>query len=132
MKATNLFTVVIALIMGFAALPRPAQAEVRPPQSEFAGALCVILPAIGQGVVTLSALGARADAVRCPTYYTVRYGETLNAIAGRCGISAATLRQANGLTTSRLWTGQRLYIPAPKAPAAKPTSATFVRRAPAP
>lgn len=132
MKAKTLSAAVIALIMGFAVLPGPAQAEILSPQSEFAGAFCAILPAIGQGVATLSALGAKAGAVRCPTSYTVRYGETLYAIAARCGISAATLRQANGLRTDRLWTGQRLYVPTPKVSAAKPTSTTTVRRAPRP
>ena len=119
---------VIALIMGLVALPGSVQARITSPQGELAGIVCVTLPAIGQGTATLVMLGAKADAVRCPTSYTVRYGETLYSIAARCGIAAATLQQANGLRTDRLWTGQRLYVPTPKVSAAKPAAVTPVTR----
>jgi LysM repeat protein len=73
-----------------------------------------------------------AVAVKCPTIYAVRYGETLSSIAARCGVSAAALKSANGLRTTRVWPGQRLYIPSPvrTAPAPQPTPA--IHRAPAP
>lgn len=76
------------------------------------------------GVVMVAAL-------RCPTIYTVRYGETLYSIAAKCGTNAATLMRVNGLRSARVWSGQRLYIPAPKGvPAPQPTPA--IHRAPAP
>ncbi len=74
---------------------------------------------------------AAAAAVRCPSIYIVRYGETLYSIAARCGTSAATLMRANGLRSARVWPGQRLYIPAAKrTPAPQPTPA--IHRAPSP
>lgn len=63
-------------------------------------------------------------ALKCPSVYSVRYGETLYSIAARCGADAATLRRLNGLRSARVWPGQRLYIPAPKTvPALHPTPA---------
>ncbi len=72
-------------------------------------------------------------ALRCPTIYIVRYGETLYSIAAKCGTTAAILMRANGLRSARVWPGQRLYIPPPKpktVPAPQPTPA--IHRAPAP
>jgi LysM repeat protein len=43
--------------------------------------------------------------------YRVRRGETLSRIASRYGMSADSLRRANGLRSSRLISGQRLRIP---------------------
>lgn len=73
-----------------------------------------------------------AIAVKCPTIYVVRYGETLASIAARCGVSVAALRSVNGLRTFRVWPGQRLYIPtkASSVPAPQPTPS--IHRSPAP
>lgn len=46
-----------------------------------------------------------------PCVHVVRAGEHLLSIARAYGISAATLRQTNGLTTDMLLVGQRLTIP---------------------
>lgn len=43
--------------------------------------------------------------------YTVRRGDTLNAIARRAGVSVTALRAANGLTGSLIRTGQKLRVP---------------------
>lgn len=72
-------------------------------------------------------------ALKCPTIYTVRYGETLYSIAAKCGTTAAILMRVNGLRSARVWPGQRLYIPVPKpkgVPAPQPTPT--IHRAPQP
>lgn len=71
-------------------------------------------------------------ALKCPSIYAVRYGETIYSIAARCGVSAITLTWVNGLRTTRVWPGQRLYIPttARTSPAPQPTPS--IHRAPAP
>jgi len=75
--------------------------------------------------------GGTIAALKCPTIYVVRYGETLYSIAARCGTTAAVLMRANGLRTARVWPGQRLYIPAPKSvPAPQPTPSIHRRPAP--
>ncbi len=48
----------------------------------------------------------------CGSQYTVRSGDTLSAIAGRCGVTLSSLLSANGLrATSIIYPGQRLAIP---------------------
>ncbi len=59
-----------------------------------------------------------SNAVKCPSTYIVRYGETLNSIAQRCNVSVAALMRANGLRSLRIWPGQRLYIPSARVQAA--------------
>jgi len=46
----------------------------------------------------------------CGTH-TVRRGETLSSIAYRYGVTVTSIQQANGLRSSRIYTGQRLTIP---------------------
>ncbi len=49
----------------------------------------------------------------CIPYYVVRAGDTLSAIAGRCGVSTVQLAQANGLRLDAIiYPGQRLVMPA--------------------
>lgn len=49
----------------------------------------------------------------CIPYYVVRAGDTLSAIAGRCGVSIVQLAQANGLRLDAvIYPGQRLVMPA--------------------
>lgn len=45
--------------------------------------------------------------------YLVQYGDTLSGIAARYGMSVYTLMRANCLTTTYIYAGQRLYVPAP-------------------
>lgn len=47
----------------------------------------------------------------CGGSYVVRSGDTLNAIARRCGVTVAGLKRANGLRSNRIWAGQVLSIP---------------------
>lgn len=48
----------------------------------------------------------------CGSVYTVRQGDTLSAIAARCGVSLSSLLSGNGLSvTSTIYPNQRLVIP---------------------
>lgn len=59
-----------------------------------------------------SASGRLGPITDCGSVYTVRAGDTLSAIAVRCGISLTNLMSANGLRiTSVIYPGQRLVIP---------------------
>ncbi|MBN1426380.1 LysM peptidoglycan-binding domain-containing protein [Candidatus Fermentibacteria bacterium] len=49
--------------------------------------------------------------------YVVKRGETLGGIAQRHGVSINTLREANGIRGSRIYTGQTLRIPGVESPA---------------
>lgn len=55
---------------------------------------------------------ARLPLSNCGSAYTVRSGDTLNAIAARCKVSVTSLMKANGLRSSTIYPGQRLVIPA--------------------
>ncbi len=61
-----------------------------------------------------------AAAVKCPSIYRVRFGDTLASIAARCGVTTTAIVKANGLRSTRVWPGQRLYIPAPTTTLTKP------------
>ncbi len=53
-----------------------------------------------------------AASASCGPSYVVRSGDTLSGIARRCGVSASTLAQANGLSLSSvIYPGQRLAVP---------------------
>lgn len=55
---------------------------------------------------------ALAPASSCTPHYIIRSGDTLSAIARRCGVSTTRLAQANGLLlTSLIYPGQRLVMP---------------------
>lgn len=69
-----------------------------------------------RGQVTISVGGA----VKCPSIYRVRFGDTLASIAARCGVTTTAIVKANGLRSTRVWLGQRLYIPAPITTLTKP------------
>ena len=58
-----------------------------------------------------SAPSARADAESPRRTYTVRRGDSLWAIARRSRLSVESLRDANGLRSSRIVVGQRLVLP---------------------
>ena len=61
--------------------------------------------------------GAAAGAAKT---YTVKSGDTLNAIARRNGLTVKELQAANNLTTTRITVGQKLRIPAKEAAAPTP------------
>jgi LysM repeat protein len=52
-----------------------------------------------------------AQPAACAGPYTVRPGDTLRRIAGRCGVSVASLKAANSLVSNVLMVGQALEIP---------------------
>jgi len=50
----------------------------------------------------------------CGYWYTVHWGDTLNSIAWRTGISAWVIAQANGIyNLNYIYAGQALWIPCP-------------------
>ena len=48
------------------------------------------------------------------TVYVVRYGDTLAGIARRFGTTVKSIMSTNGLTSTRIYVGQRLTIPSPQ------------------
>ncbi|HSD84743.1 MAG TPA: LysM peptidoglycan-binding domain-containing protein [Anaerolineae bacterium] len=51
---------------------------------------------------------------QCGYWYTVRWGETMNSISYRTGVSAWAIAQANGIyNINRIYAGQALWIPCP-------------------
>ena len=66
---------------------------------------------------------ARASAAGCVNPYTVRKGDTLAKIAWRCGISVASLKKLNGLSSNTISIGQTLVIREPRRSASKVTPA---------
>jgi LysM repeat protein len=50
----------------------------------------------------------------CGYWYTVRWGDTLNSISYRTGVSTWAIAQANGIyNLNRIYAGQALWIPCP-------------------
>ncbi len=56
----------------------------------------------------------------CSAYYTVKWGDTLSAIAWRYGVSTRTLVQANRLYGDTIYAGQQLCVPGGTAPTPYP------------
>jgi LysM repeat protein len=51
---------------------------------------------------------------QCGYWYTVHWGDTLNSISYRTGVSAWAIAQANGIyNLNRIYAGQVLWIPCP-------------------
>lgn len=44
-------------------------------------------------------------------FYVVHWGDTLNRIAARYGVSVAEIKRANGLVSNTIYAGQKLCIP---------------------
>ena len=49
-------------------------------------------------------------------WYTVKSGDTLSELAKQFGTSVQAIRDANGISGSHIWVGQRLWIPAGHGP----------------
>lgn len=107
-----LITLIVSLlaVLGLPGVGRAAPLAVAP-----AGLAADAMKA-SLGQVTISAVGA----VKCPSIYRVRFGDTLASIAARCGVTTTAIVKANGLRSTRVWPGQRLYIPAPTTTLTKP------------
>ena len=65
-----------------------------------------------------------APAVAASTSHTVVKGDTLSGIARSYGVSAAAIKQANGMTSDTVVLGKSLVIPGASGRAAAPRSAT--------
>jgi LysM repeat protein len=57
---------------------------------------------------------ARASAASCSNPYTVRKGDTLAKIARRCGVSVASIKKLNRLSSNTIRVGQTLVLRAPR------------------
>lgn len=81
-------------------------------------------------VIPASAAAGTGAGASCPNPYTVRSGDTLAAIGRRCGITPASLKKWNNLTSDRLRVGQVLvtratvFAPAISAPGSAAPAAT--------
>lgn len=88
-------------------------------------------PALGLGLflglaLSLTVMAPPAAAQGCGDSYTIRAGDTLSAVAARCGVSLDALMAANpGIEPRRLAVGQAVALPgaaAAAAPAAPPSA----------
>jgi LysM repeat protein len=64
---------------------------------------------------------ARVSTAGCANPYTVRKGDTLAKIAQRCGVSVASLKKLNGLSSNTIRVGQTLVIRASRGSASNVT-----------
>ncbi len=71
---------------------------------------------------TSSSSGSASPPGYSSGYHMVKAGESLSGIAARYGISVAALMQANRLSSTTIYPGQRLSIPAGRSAAPLPTS----------
>jgi LysM repeat protein len=74
----------------------------------YAGQRLTIPGATGSGTATSSGSAGQTSSGGT---YTVRRGDTLFGIAARHGTTAAAIKQANGLSSSVIYVGQRLRVP---------------------
>ncbi|HUS69916.1 MAG TPA: LysM peptidoglycan-binding domain-containing protein [Anaerolineae bacterium] len=87
-------------------------------------ALSVLLGGLASPVWSEPGSGPRSQGTGS-TIHIVQWGETLNIIASRYGVSAASIAQANGLWNPNfIYAGQRLVIPTAAAPAPQPGATT--------
>jgi lysozyme len=81
------------------------------------GIIAVMMLTLLTAMMPVAAYAASAETnVGAPaasgTYYVVEKGDTLSAIARRYGTTVNAIMYANGLTSSTIYVGQHLYIPA--------------------
>lgn len=67
-------------------------------------------------VVFLRPAPTGAAATRCGPYYVVQYGDSLNSIAARCGVSTQALVAMNGALSAYPLVGRQLRLPPANAP----------------
>ncbi len=81
-------------------------------------AVLTLVFAVGLAVVPTANLQAASSATSAETgsssgyWYTVKAGDTLGHIARYAGVTVSGIMNANGLSSSRIYVGQRLWIPA--------------------
>lgn len=90
----------------------------------FAVGLAMLPTANVQAATSAASAEAAAENGR---WYTVRPGDTLGEIARYSGTTVSQLMNANGLTSSRIYVGQRLWIPSASV-ATSCTSVYIVRK----
>jgi hypothetical protein len=97
-KARHVLAIVLSLMVGVLSLGIAAPAQAAAPDSNTDAYVCL--------------------------WHRVRSGDTLNELAARYGTTALAIRRANGLKSTRIYTGTRLCIPRnrpqPPAPPAPP------------
>lgn len=79
-------------------------------------AVLTLVLAIGVSLLPISAYAASNEAsaesaAYSGRWYTVRQGDTLGEIARYSGTTVSQIMNANGLTSSRIYVGQKLWIP---------------------
>lgn len=92
------------------------------------GAAPAIASSTPAGPVPASLAPASMAPTDCGPVYTVKWGDSLNTIAMRCGITILALMDSNpGITNpNRIFAGQRLNIPGGTPPPPAPGPATYV------
>jgi len=92
------------------------------------GAAPAIASSTPAGPVPASLAPASMAPTDCGPVYTVKWGDSLNTIAMRCGITILALLDSNlGITNpNRIFAGQRLNIPGGTPPPPAPGPATYV------
>lgn len=87
-----------------------------------AAASLTLLSSTGIMPIALSAQAAATQAVvtQGDTVYVVQRGDTLSAIARRYGTTVSNLMAYNGLTSTTIYVGQRVLIPASGTPDPRP------------
>lgn len=121
MNARRVLYILTATFLIVLALPRMSQAASVFTASADYAADWPILHFVAQGHSGVQ------PAVKCPSIYRVRLGDTLSSIAARCGVTTTAIVKANGLRSPRVWPGQRLYIPAPTQPPLAPLPSPATR-----
>jgi len=80
----------------------------------------VMVPGSGSGRAVASSSSSKTRAIAAKRgNYVVRSGDTLWSISQKFGTTVNTVKRSNGLRSSRLKVGQKLYIPNNSAPATK-------------
>ena len=93
--------------------------------------MSLTVPKGGSGqVVAAAASSSRTDARPTPapskpSYHTVRRGESLSSIATKYGTSVTSLRNANGLSSSKILVGQRLKLSGGSGSSTKSSAPTY-------
>jgi LysM repeat protein len=75
-------------------------------------AVALVLVAMPTAAFAASSAAQVESAPASGSWYTVKKGDTLSHIARYYGTTVQAIKDANGLSSSHIYVGQRLYIPA--------------------